>query len=105
MVDADVEVGVVADGRGQCMLRRRLRNQACFQRMALDPLALGLAERAKALSAKARPEQAQAVGAAFACLTEAGEAGMGELFKVLAVSHRDLPPLPGFDLHRLPEQG
>jgi hypothetical protein len=30
---------------------------------------------------------------------------MGDLFKVLAVSHPDLPLLPGFDLHRLPEQG
>jgi hypothetical protein len=30
---------------------------------------------------------------------------MGDLFKVLAFSHPDLPPLPGFDLHRLPEQG
>ncbi|PZN97445.1 MAG: methyltransferase [Hyphomicrobiales bacterium] len=67
--------------------------------------ALGLAERAQALSAKARPDQAQAVGAAFDRLTEAGETGMGELFKVLALSHPGLPPLPGFDLHRLPEQG
>lgn len=68
-------------------------------------LALGLAERAQALSARATPAQAQAIAAAFDRLTEAGETGMGELFKVLALSHPDLPPLPGFDLHRLPEQG
>ena len=68
-------------------------------------LALGLAERAQALSAKATLDQAQAIGAAFDRLTQAGETGMGELFKVLALSHPALPPLPGFDLHRLPEQG
>jgi NADH dehydrogenase [ubiquinone] 1 alpha subcomplex assembly factor 7 len=68
-------------------------------------LALGLAERAQALSGKATPEQVQAIRAAFDRLTERGETGMGELFKVLALSHAGLPPLPGFDLHRLPEQG
>lgn len=68
-------------------------------------LALGLAERAQALSAKATPDQVQAIVAAFDRLTERGETGMGDLFKVLAFSHPDLPPLPGFDLHRLPEQG
>ena len=68
-------------------------------------LALGLTERAQALSAKARPEQAASIGAAFDRLTERGATGMGDLFKVLAFSHPDLPPLPGFDLHRLPEQG
>lgn len=68
-------------------------------------LALGLAERAQALCGKATPEQAQAIGAAFDRLTERGETGMGDLFKVLALSHPALPKLPGFDLHRLPEQG
>ena len=53
----------------------------------------------------ATPEQAMSVDAAFDRLTERGETGMGDLFKVLAFSHPDLPPLPGFDLHRLPEQG
>ena len=67
-------------------------------------LALGLAERAQVLSAKATPDQAQAIGAAFDRLTQAGATGMGDLFKVLALSHPGLPPLPGFDLHRLPEQ-
>ncbi len=68
-------------------------------------LALGLAERAQTLSAKARPDQVQAISAAFDRLTERGATGMGDLFKVLAFSHPDLPPLPGFDLHGLPEQG
>ncbi len=68
-------------------------------------LALGLAERAQALSTKATPEQLQAIGAAFDRLTERGATGMGDLFKVLAISHPGLQPLPGFDLHRLPKQG
>jgi SAM-dependent MidA family methyltransferase len=68
-------------------------------------LALGLAERAQALSAKATPEQAAAIAAAAARLTEPGATCMGELFKVLALSDPRLPSLPGFDLHRLPEQG
>ncbi len=68
-------------------------------------LALGLAERAQALSRKAPPDQAYAIGVAFDRLTQAGATGMGDLFKVLALSHPALPPLPGFDLHRLPEQG
>jgi SAM-dependent MidA family methyltransferase len=67
-------------------------------------LALGLAERAQALCAKARPEQAAAIRSAFARLTATGATGMGELFKVLALSQPGLPPLPGFDLHQMPEQ-
>ncbi|RDJ25532.1 class I SAM-dependent methyltransferase [Bosea caraganae] len=66
--------------------------------------AIGLAQRAQALSAKATPEQAAAISTAFDRLTETGATGMGELFKVLALSHPGLPGLPGFDLHRLPEQ-
>jgi NADH dehydrogenase [ubiquinone] 1 alpha subcomplex assembly factor 7 len=67
-------------------------------------LALGLAERAQALCAKARPEQAEVIRGAFERLTATGATGMGELFKVLALSHPGLPPLPGFDLHQMPEQ-
>lgn len=67
-------------------------------------LALGLSERAQALAGKATAAQAQAIAAAFERLTERGETGMGDLFKVLALSHPALPPLPGFDLHRLPER-
>lgn len=68
-------------------------------------LALGLAQRTQALAAKARPDQAEAVRAAFERLTATGTTAMGELFKVLALSHPALPPLPGFDLHQMPEQG
>jgi len=38
-------------------------------------------------------------------LIASGETGMGDLFKVLALSQQTLPPLPGFDLHRLPDRG
>jgi SAM-dependent MidA family methyltransferase len=68
-------------------------------------LALGLAERARALSAKATPQQAQSVAAGAERLTARGATAMGDLFKVLALCHPGLPALPGFDLHRLPEQG
>lgn len=64
-------------------------------------LALGLAERAQALSRKATPEQAASINSAFDRLTERGVTGMGDLFKVLAVSHPGLPPLPGFELARI----
>jgi NADH dehydrogenase [ubiquinone] 1 alpha subcomplex assembly factor 7 len=67
-------------------------------------LSLGLAQRAQALSRRATPAQAADISAAFDRLTERGATGMGELFKVLALSHPGLPVLPGFDLHRLPEQ-
>lgn len=67
-------------------------------------LALGLAERAQALTARATPGQAASIAAAAARLTDPSATGMGALFKVLALSHPGLPPLPGFDLHRLPEQ-
>lgn len=66
--------------------------------------ALGLVERAQALSRRATPEQAHAIGSAVDRLTAEGATGMGSLFKCLALAHKHLPPLPGFDLHRLPEQ-
>ena len=68
-------------------------------------LALGLPQRAQALSLKADATQRTAISAAFDRLIETGETGMGDLFKVLALSQRNLPPLPGFDLHRLPDRG
>jgi SAM-dependent MidA family methyltransferase len=68
-------------------------------------LALGLAQRAQALTRNATPEQAAGIASAFDRLTDRAATGMGELFKVLALSQPDLPLLPGFDLHRLPEQG
>jgi NADH dehydrogenase [ubiquinone] 1 alpha subcomplex assembly factor 7 len=68
-------------------------------------LALGLQQRFEALSRRATPEQAQTLASGVQRLIETGPTGMGELFKVLAVADPKLPPLPGFDLHRLPEQG
>ena len=56
---------------------------------------LGLRERAAALSRKATPDQAEAITAAVARLA-GPDPGMGQLFKVMAVSHPDMPPLPGF---------
>lgn len=67
-------------------------------------LALGLAQRAQILSQKADAAQRRAISEAFDRLTQPGETGMGDLFKVLAFSHPGLPLLPGFDLHRVPEQ-
>lgn len=67
-------------------------------------LALGLQERVEALSRRATPAQAEALSAGAARLVETGPTAMGELFKVLAVADPHQPLLPGFDLHRLPEQ-
>ncbi len=57
---------------------------------------LGLRARAQALKARATPEQAAAIDAAVARLTEGGRRGMGELFKALAFTGTDAPPVPGF---------
>ena len=58
-------------------------------------VALGLRERATALRRRASPDQAAAINAAVDRL--AGSApGMGELFKVLAVTAPDAPAPPGF---------
>jgi NADH dehydrogenase [ubiquinone] 1 alpha subcomplex assembly factor 7 len=58
--------------------------------------ALGLDQRAQALSNRAGAAQAADVEAARARLTGKGAEGMGALFKVMAVAHRQLPPPPGF---------
>ena len=67
-------------------------------------LALGLAARAQSLASRATHAQAATLQEAFDRLTAPGATGMGDLFKALAFSHPGLPSLPGFDLHRLPEQ-
>ena len=106
--EADVTVHVDFARIGQMALRSGAATHGPdTQRDFL--LRLGLAERAQALSQKADPKQAAAIAAAFDRLVaqekdKAGAPGMGDLFKVLAISHPRLPPLPGFDLHRLPEQ-
>lgn len=68
-------------------------------------LALGLQQRLEALSRRASPAQAATLASGAGRLVETGPTAMGELFKVLAVADPKLPLLPGFDLHRLPEQG
>lgn len=57
---------------------------------------LGIAQRAARLKAAA-PDQAGAIDAALARLTGPGQAGMGGLFKALALCDPTLGPLPGFD--------
>ncbi len=56
---------------------------------------LGIAARAATLSAKATPAQAAAIETATARLTGAGQ--MGALFKVLAVTSKDMPAPAGFE--------
>lgn len=68
-------------------------------------LALGLQQRFEALSRRATLAQVETLASGIERLIETGPAAMGELFKVLAVADPKLPLLPGFDLHRLPEQG
>ncbi len=57
--------------------------------------ALGIEARANALKARATPAQATDVDQALARLTERGATGMGELFKVLAVTHEAIQTVPG----------
>ncbi|ACL60100.1 class I SAM-dependent methyltransferase [Methylobacterium nodulans] len=57
-------------------------------------LALGLGSRVERLSARARPDQAAAIAAGAARLTDDAPTGMGRLFKVLGVSGPGLPSLP-----------
>jgi SAM-dependent MidA family methyltransferase len=57
---------------------------------------LGIGTRAEALKRGAPPAKAAEIDAALARLTDESPTGMGKLFKVMAVSHRSLGPLPGF---------
>ncbi|QEL25837.1 class I SAM-dependent methyltransferase [Bosea sp. F3-2] len=102
--EADLTVHVDFERMGQAALKAGAAlHGPANQRNFL--LALGLPQRAQVLSLKADAPQRAAISAAFDRLIQPGETGMGDLFKVLALSHRNLPPLPGFDLHRLPDQG
>jgi SAM-dependent MidA family methyltransferase len=58
---------------------------------------LGIARRAETLKRSASPSEAAAIDAAVHRLTDMDPRGMGELFKVLALSHPSLTALPGFD--------
>jgi SAM-dependent MidA family methyltransferase len=101
--EADLTVHVDFKRMGQAALKAGAAlHGPATQRDVL--LALGLAQRAQALSLKADAAQRASISSAFDRLTAPGEAGMGELFKVLALSQRNLPPLPGFELHRLPDR-
>ncbi|WP_449255911.1 class I SAM-dependent methyltransferase [Bosea sp. (in: a-proteobacteria)] len=101
--EADLTVHVDFERIGQAALKAGAAlHGPATQRDFL--LALGLAQRAQALSQKADAAQRRALSEAFDRLVAPGETGMGDLFKVLALSHPALPPLPGFDLHRVPEQ-
>ncbi|RYE35235.1 MAG: class I SAM-dependent methyltransferase [Hyphomicrobiales bacterium] len=102
--EADLTVHVDFERVGQAVLRAGAAlHGPATQRDFL--LALGLPQRAQALSLKADATQRTKISTAFDRLIAQGETGMGDLFKVLALSQRSLPPLPGFDLHRLPDQG
>jgi NADH dehydrogenase [ubiquinone] 1 alpha subcomplex assembly factor 7 len=57
--------------------------------------ALGIEARAEALKSRATPAQAVDIDQALARLTERGPTGMGELFKVLAVTHEGIGAVPG----------
>lgn len=57
--------------------------------------ALGIGTRASALKARATPAQAADIDRALERLTERGPTGMGDLFKVLAVTHDGIDAVPG----------
>jgi NADH dehydrogenase [ubiquinone] 1 alpha subcomplex assembly factor 7 len=58
---------------------------------------LGIDMRADKLKGNAKPEQRRAIEAGVQRLTGHGKNEMGELFKVLALSHPSLDMLPGFE--------
>jgi len=58
-------------------------------------LALGIEARTTSLKERATPAQAADLDRALARLTERGPRGMGDLFKVLALTHNDLEAVPG----------
>lgn len=59
---------------------------------------LGIAQRAEALRRRATPQQAGDIALALERLAGSGDPArnMGELFKVMAVTHPAMPDLPGF---------
>jgi SAM-dependent MidA family methyltransferase len=65
---------------------------------------LGIAERAQKLAASATAAQASAVEAALARLTDDRPAGMGRLFKAMAIAHPGLATLPGFEVEPMPAE-
>ena len=57
---------------------------------------LGIEKRAAALKTRVAPEKEAEIDSALSRLTATGTGGMGELFKVLAISDARLGQLPGF---------
>jgi NADH dehydrogenase [ubiquinone] 1 alpha subcomplex assembly factor 7 len=60
-------------------------------------LRLGIEQRAAALKASAPPQKAADIELAFSRLIAAGDRGMGELFKAIAIAAPQLGALPGFE--------
>ena len=58
---------------------------------------MGIELRAQGLKASASPQQATEIDSAVARLTQNGPAGMGELFKVMAIADPRLGTLPAFE--------
>jgi SAM-dependent MidA family methyltransferase len=58
---------------------------------------LGIEARARALKVNATQDQAMAIDAAVARLTDMSRTGMGEMFKVIGFADPNLKFLPGFD--------
>jgi NADH dehydrogenase [ubiquinone] 1 alpha subcomplex assembly factor 7 len=87
---AHVDFGRLAQAAAEeNVLVHRMATQADFLQ------ALGIAARAERLKQKASSAQAADIDHALARLTEGGPKGMGELFKVLALTHRTLAAVPG----------
>jgi SAM-dependent MidA family methyltransferase len=60
-------------------------------------LALGIAQRAESLKRNSTPMQAQEIKDAFVRLTDrTNPTSMGELFKIMAITPKDMSSLPGF---------
>jgi SAM-dependent MidA family methyltransferase len=57
--------------------------------------ALGIATRAARLKQRATPEQGKSIDEAVGRLTDTHSSGMGELFKVMALTHPQLETVPG----------
>ena len=68
-----------------------IKQREFLQRMGIDA-------RAQALKAVLSPEKAAEIDAAHARLTASSATGMGDLFKVIAISHPELDTLPAFDM-------
>jgi NADH dehydrogenase [ubiquinone] 1 alpha subcomplex assembly factor 7 len=92
--EADLTTHVDFHRLAQAALARRARAHGIVHQGDFLQ-ALGIEARAKALKARATPVQAADIDHALARLTARGPTGMGELFKVLAVTHEAIEAVPG----------